>query len=76
MPEDRPSRRSHADLRDRVALSLAFEEQAIGILADAAAQLRQEGQEERAREFEDQIRSHRVGLMQTRAILAARGIKV
>lgn len=62
-------------LRRRIALTIALDEQVIEALAIAAAVLR-DGNDPGASDFDDAIRTHRIGILKQRAILGAAGIDV
>ena len=63
-------------LRERVRLSLAFEEVAIRVLHDNLLSVADRITELERQGVERQIRSHRIGIIKQRAIMGALGIDV
>lgn len=62
-------------LRNRIALNILLDEQAIAALARAAAVLREED-DPNILDLEHTIRTHRIGIVKQRAVLGAAGIDV
>jgi hypothetical protein len=72
---DQPSDIERDRLRCRIALAIAVDEQVIETLSVAASVLRDAG-DAGARELDQAVRTHRVGIIKQRAILGASGIDV
>lgn len=77
MRELSPPHRGFAEkLRDRISLSLAFDDTLASELSRKADALAASGDHDGARAIIEAVRTHRIGALKHRALMSAKGVKV